>query len=212
MTARSDIPYRKHLRLRGFDYRANCAYFVTICIRDRLNVFGLVKDDTVALSQRGLVARDCWLDIPNHHPHVELDALVIMPNHMHGILLFVGDAPSSTGSVRRSGFAIGPARGSLGAVVGSYKAAVSRTINKLRVGAGTDLWQPNYYEHVIRHDVARERIREYIETNPLRWEHDAENSTGDGTDVLDVFLRSLEDSPLGGERDAGVAPTGGYDA
>ena len=69
------------------------------------------------------------------------------------------------------------------------------------------MWQPNYYEHVIRNDFSRDRIRNYIESNPLRWAQDAENPAGDGTDAVDAFIRSLNDSPLRGDRDAGVATT-----
>jgi REP element-mobilizing transposase RayT len=164
-----------------------------------------------------MVARDCWLDIPDHHPHVELDAFVIMPNHTHGILLFVGDAPAQSSveatPASRPSHATGPTRGSLGAVIGSYKSAVTRTINRLRPGAGSDLWQLNYYEHIIRNDHARDRIQDYIDSNPDRWVHDLENPNGDGTDDVVAFMRMLaEDSPLRGDRDAGVAPTRDRDA
>jgi REP element-mobilizing transposase RayT len=207
MKVPAEIEFRRSTRLTRFDYRSSYAYFVTICVRDRACVFGSIASDAVSLSRRGIVARDCWLDIPNHHPHVELDAFVIMPNHMHGILLFVGDAPlDGSTPVSRPGLA---APGSLGAVVGSYKAAMSRTINRLRPGSGTGLWQPNYYDHVIRSDRSRDRIRDYIDSNPLRWAQDAENPSGDGTDTLDALIRSLDDSPLRGDRDAGVAPTRG---
>jgi hypothetical protein len=116
--------------------------------------------------------------------------------------------PASRRSLATGSSARGPTAGSLGAVIGSYKSGVSRTINRLRPGAGTNLWQPNYYDHIIRHDFARDRIREYIEANPQRWGRDTENPAGDGTDDLLAFIRSLgEISPLRGERDAGVAPT-----
>ena len=215
MAVPRDIDFRRHVRIKGFDYRSCYAYFVTMCTKNRDCVFGTVSNDVMSLSRRGMVARDCWLDIPNHHPHVELDSFIVMPNHMHGILLFVGDAPgtcavAATPASRSS--PAGPARGSLGAVIGSYKSAVTRTINRLRPGAGTGLWQVNYYEHVIRHDGARDRIREYIDTNPLRWGQDADNPNGDGTDVLVVFLKLVEESPLPGNRDAGVAATKDRDA
>ena len=136
-----------------------------------------------------------------------------MPNHTHGILLFVGDAPPVVATpASRPSRATGPASGSLGAVVGSYKAAVSRTINKLRAGAGSGMWQANYYDHVIRHDHAHDRIRAYIESNPARWAKDEENPQGDGTDSLHAFIHTLDLSPLRGDRDAGVATTGGPDA
>jgi len=212
MDVPAHIQFRRHTRLTGFDYRRCVAYFVTICVRNRECVFGSIKNDAVSLSRRGIVARDRWLDIPNHHAHVELDDFVIMPNHMHGVLLFVGDIPNGSRveatPASRPSLATGPMSGSLGAVVGSYKASVTRTINRLRRGAGANLWQPNYYDHIIRNDHSRDRIRDYINENPLRWALDAENPSGNGSDDLEAFIRSLCDSPLRGDRDAGVAPTG----
>ena len=205
--------FRKHARLSGFDYTSSHGYFVTICVRDRECIFGTVINDAVSLTRRGIVARDCWFDIPNHHPHVELDAFVIMPNHTHGIPLFVGDSPVvATPAPPRAGLARGPAPGSLAAVIGSYKSAVTRNINRLRPGAGRGLWQDNYHEHVIRSDHARDRIREYVASNPLRWTLDAENPDGDGSDDVIAFTRALvefddERALRGG--DAGVATTRG---
>ena len=205
--------FRQHTRLPSFDYRSSHAYFVTICVRDRLCVFGEVADDAMKLSRRGVVARDCWLDIPRHHPHVTLDAFIVMPNHVHGVLLFEGDPPvvatpaSPLTSIPKNYRPTGPASGSLGAVIGSYKSAVTRTINRLRPGAATDLWQQNFYEHVIRNDYALNRIREYMGMNPERWARDRENPDGDGTDDTVAFIRSLDrEDERGG--DAGVATTG----
>jgi REP element-mobilizing transposase RayT len=203
--------FRQHLRLPGFDYRANYAYFVTLCVRDRLCVFGNVVDKQMALSRRGMVARDCWLDIPSHHPHVTLDGFIVMPNHVHGLLLFEGDAPvvatpaSPLSPVKSRSRPTGPTRGSLGAVMGSYKSAVTRTINRLRPGTATGLWQHNFYEHIVRDDFGLDRVREYMQLNPERWAQDSENPEGDGTDQLEAFIRSLEMTPRRG--DAGVATT-----
>jgi putative transposase len=210
MTIPGDIQFRRHTRLAHFAYGSSNAYFVTICVRNRECAFGSIAHDEGSLSRRGSIAREGWLDIPNHHPHVELDMFIIMPNHVHGILLFVGDVASvGAAPASRPSLATGPRSGSLGAVMGSFKAAVTRTINRVRPGTGTGLWQPNYYEHIIRNDWARDRIRDYIDSNPERWGKDAENPASDGTDALDSFIRSLNDSPLRGDRDAGVAPTGG---
>jgi putative transposase len=226
MVDRTDIAFRPSTRLRGFDYLACYAYFVTVCLTDRLCVFGSISNDQVSFSRRGQIARDCWLDIPNHHPHVELDVFVVMPNHIHGILRFEGDAPGlspvvatpasrSTRTVENMPIPTGAAAGSLGAVIGSYKSAVTRTINRHRPGAGTDMWQRNFYDHIIRTDRALDSIRDYIVTNPLRWLHDSENPDGDGADELEAFIRqvaSREISSLRDERDAGVATTGDADA
>jgi REP element-mobilizing transposase RayT len=172
-----------------------------LCVRDRLCVVGNVVDEQMALSRRGMVARDCWLDIPNHHPHVTLDGFIVMPNHVHGLLLFEGDAPvvatpaSPPSSVKSRSRPTGPTRGSLGAVMGSYKSAVTRTINRLRPGTATGLWQHNFYEHIVRDDFGLDRVREYMQLNPERWAQDSENPEGDGTDQLEAFIRSLEMTP-----------------
>ena len=205
--------FRQHTRLPSFDYRSCYAYFVTICVNDRLCVFGDVIEDAMNLSRRGIVARDCWLDIPRHHPHVALDCFIVMPNHVHGLLLFEGDPPvvatpaSPLSHARGNRRPAGPISGSLGAVVGSYKSAVTRTINQLRPGAATNLWQQNYYEHVVRNDFAMDRIREYMNLNPERWARDRENPNGDGTDDVLAFIRTLN-QPDQARGDAGVATTG----
>ena len=216
---KSEIVFHRHTRLADWDYRQCYAYFVTICVRGRECIFGDVVEDEMRLTRRGIVARDCWIDIPNHHKHVELDTFVIMPNHVHGILLFTGDAPGfsaveATPASRRgeaaslSRLARGPLSGSLSAVIGSYKSAVARTINRLHSGAGSNLWQPNYYDHIVRNDYARDKIRDYIDDNPNRWARDRENPDGDGTDDVASFIDALtRTSPLRGERDVGVAST-----
>jgi REP element-mobilizing transposase RayT len=187
--------FRRHLRLRLFDYRSNHAYFVTIVTGGRACVFGSVEAGEFLPSRRGLITAECWIDIPRHHPFVELDAFVVMPNHVHGILLFVGndaaDVAATPASPRADGGS-GPLSHSLGAVIGSFKSAVSRTISRLRPGAAERLWQPNYYEHVIRDDGSLQAIREYILTNPQRWDRDAENPTGDASDDVRRFVTLLD--------------------
>jgi REP element-mobilizing transposase RayT len=214
--------HRRSIRLAGFDYRQRGAYFVTICTRHRQCVFGTVMNDAVQLSQRGRIVDTCWLDIPNHHTHVELDEFVIMPNHVHAILWLldtqdgratrasplharpVGATPASPSPRPR-----GPVPQSLGGIIGSFKSAVSRNINRVRPGAANDLWQPNYYEHVIRIEDALAEIRYYIQTNPQRWCDDAENAAGTGRDQFAEFLVTLEKSIAQRKKgDAGVAPTG----
>src|SRR6266545_7582871 len=94
MPVPAQIEFRTHTRLTGLDYRSSYGYFVTICVRNRECIFGTIADNVMSLSRRGMIVCDSWLDIPNHHSHVELDAFIILPNHIHGILLFVGDSPS----------------------------------------------------------------------------------------------------------------------
>src|SRR4051812_41175265 len=88
----------KQLRMRGFDYSSNHAYFVTMVTHDRACVFGSITDSVLKPTQRGLIVERCWNDIPNHHPFVELDAFVVMPNHVHGVLMFVGNEEATQAS------------------------------------------------------------------------------------------------------------------
>ncbi len=78
---------RKSLRLAGYDYSSAGIYFITICTRDRVSSFGKITDTKITLSEIGMIARQFWLEIPNHFKHVSLDDFVIMPNHLHGILI-----------------------------------------------------------------------------------------------------------------------------
>jgi putative transposase len=108
----------------------------------------------------------CWLEIPHCHRHVHLDAFVVMPDHIHGILRFVDNlvAPDRP---RRFGDAV---PGSLSTILGAYKAEVTKRINAQRHTSGQRVWQRNYYEHVVRNQTDIQRIRWYIITNPIRWD------------------------------------------
>jgi REP element-mobilizing transposase RayT len=195
--------YREHVRLKGFDYRSNHAYFVTICTCNRERVLGTVSVDIVQPTRRGIVVQDCWNDLPNHHPQIELDSFVLMPNHIHGIICIVGNdvdvAATPASPIPRR--AHGPLSGSLSAIVGSFKASVTRNVNQIRAGAGTRIWQPNFYEHVIRNERALDLIREYIENNPARWHEDEHNADAVRPESFERWLARQ------GMGDAGVAAT-----
>ncbi|MBK9124089.1 MAG: hypothetical protein IPM16_13370 [Chloroflexi bacterium] len=83
--------HRRSIRLQGYDYTQSGAYFVTICTRDRTCLFGEIADGTMTLNPVGEVVQACWDAIPTHFPTVELDAFVVMPNHVHGILVITDD-------------------------------------------------------------------------------------------------------------------------
>ena len=171
---------RRSLRLKDYDYAQAGVYFVTICTKDRVCLFGDLVDGEMQLNAAGRVAERYWLDIPVHFPHTELDAFVVMPNHVHGILV-IGDAGRGTAcrapTVERFGQ---PVAGSIPTVVRSFKSAVTKQINLLQGAAGTTVWQRNYYEHIIRDEAALDGIREYIDNNPLQWALDRENPANVG--------------------------------
>ena len=159
--------HRRSIRLKGFDYTRENAYFVTICTQNQACLFGEIVNGQIRLNDAGRVAQMMWKAIPAHFPHVEIDAWIVMPNHVHGIIIIVGATHASPQS--------GPPKGSLGAIVGSYKSAVSRQINQLHRTPGATVWQRNYYEHIIRDAAALDRIRKYISDNPAHWAEDMEN-------------------------------------
>ncbi len=147
-------------------------YFVTICIHGRECVFGDVVEGTVRLNDRGQIAYQEWQKSAEVRDEIELDTFVVMPNHIHGIVIINGAAVGATG---RSPGRSGPRKRSLGAFVDGFKSAVTKRINNLRGTPGIVMWQRNYYEHIIRDAESLTRIRQYIVDNPARWDFDREN-------------------------------------
>jgi putative transposase len=88
---------RRSIRLRGHDYSHPGAYFVTVCAARRELLFGWISDGRVVENAR--IVRDCWLDLPNHYPHVSLDTFVVMPDHIHGIIILLDT--NRVGDVRK---------------------------------------------------------------------------------------------------------------
>ncbi len=186
--------HRQSIRLEKYDYSSNGAYFVTICTAQRLHLFGEIVNATMQLHDFGKIAHDCWLELPNHFPQILLDEFVVMPNHVHGIVLIQSEqdvvpvgarrpCPKVRFMVKRHALplptqaAFGKLqKGSLGAIVGSFKSVVTKRINQARGAAGESLWQRNYYDRIIRSEEQLMAARAYIENNPLNWALDELNS------------------------------------
>jgi putative transposase len=174
--------HRHSIRLPNYDYAQPGGYFITIVTYQRDMIFGEIVNKQMRLSDFGKIAEECWRAIPDHFPNVELGAYVIMPNHVHGIIVINdGSATNSSPSVGARHVSPLPQpsnprgykRGSIGAFAGSFKSAVSKRIG--REHNATGIWQRNYYEHVIRNHEDWDRIHRYIEANPSRWAEDQEN-------------------------------------
>ena len=166
---------RRSIRLPDFDYSQPGAYFVTMVTFRRECLFGEIRNGKMVLSAMGQIADENWRTICEHFPQVELGAFVVMPNHVHGIITIVGAAQlvGATQWVAPTRKPKGPKRGSIGAIIGAYKMAVTRRIqNELN---GANIWQRNYYEHIIRNDDEYKRIHSYIESNIDNWASDDEN-------------------------------------
>jgi len=164
---------RRSIRLLGYDYSQAGAYFITVCTQGRACLFGDVADGEMQLNDAARMVEQCWHDIPIHFPHVELDEFVIMPNHVHGILMVTHDVGAKNVSPLQTPSKPRGTSKTIGSVVRGFKIGVTKWFRE-----NTDVqtvWQRNYYEHIIRNDESLNRIREYIVNNPLQWALDREN-------------------------------------
>jgi putative transposase len=157
--------HRRSLRIRGYDYSQGGVYFVTICTRDREYLFGEVVDGEMQLNNVGQMARGVWEELPERFSSVRLDAFIVMPNHVHGIIVvgaqFIAPQVVPWDRFRK------------GAINRAPKAVSTREIRRI-VNPGF-AWQRNYYEHVVREEESLNRIRQYVADNPARWAFDSEN-------------------------------------
>ena len=181
--------HRRSIRLRGYDYSRPGAYFITICTQNRRCLFGDVVDGRMRLNDAGKMIQTTWNEIPHHYPGINVDAFVVMPNHIHGIIVIVGPRPCAWPmTARPDPQAQGQSQGIAPAGTLSLPDVVKRfkTLTTKRYIDGVKqygwprfdgrLWQRNYYEHIIRNNESLERIRQYILDNPVRWLTDHHNT------------------------------------
>jgi REP element-mobilizing transposase RayT len=179
--------HRRSIRLKGYDYTQAGAYFVTMVTWRREPLFGEIVDGETRLNGLGQVVQREWERLTHRFPHIQLDAFVVMPNHVHAII-FIVDGRGEASAIKKPVLSeslsvdaspqhapIGTQPGSLGAIIQNFKSISARKINQIRCMRGSPLWQRNYYEHIIRHDGELNRIRQYISDNPRRWAEDNEN-------------------------------------
>ncbi len=193
------IHHRRSIRLKGYDYTRPGAYFLTLVTENRERLFGEVTADEMRLSTLGKIAWREWERLPQRFRHIRLDEFVIMPNHIHGIIVIVNDAGSRGAAEGPGDLSLDSTRcaptiptdptahgeefggmipGSIAAIVRAYKSAVTLRVNYARATPGVAVWQRNYYEHIIRDEAEWGRIRQYIVCNPRQWVSDYENIQG----------------------------------
>jgi len=159
---------RRSVRLKEYGYVQAGAYFVTICTCNRNCLFGKVVDGEIRLNEYGEIVRNEWIKTASVRANVVLDVFVIMPNHIHGIIILTNDV----GTTRWVARTMQP--GSIGTIIGQFKSVATKRINVRRGTPGLPVWQRNYYERVLREGEV-DHIRAYIRNNPVQWETDAEN-------------------------------------
>ncbi len=183
------IHHRRSIRLHGYDYAQAGAYFVTAVAQGRECLFGEVVDDQMILNEMGQVVQAEWERSSDIRREIELDTFVVMPNHVHGIVVITdhnpGEVVGDVGATGRSPLPMdnhtsalikpGPSKRSLGAFIAGFKSVVTKRINEMRATPGGPVWQRNYYERIIRNENELDRARSYIMNNPQQWALDNEN-------------------------------------
>jgi REP element-mobilizing transposase RayT len=170
---------RKTNRLRNYDYSQNGYYFVTVCTRNKEPWFGKINNGEMTLNENGKIIPQCWYDLPNHYLNCSLDSFIVMPNHIHGIIVI------SNENTVGNGFKPFPNHG-LSEIMRGFKTFSSRKINAAGNGSkpfptidakniDSFQWQKSFFDHIIRNEESLNRIRQYIMYNPLKWELDIEN-------------------------------------
>jgi REP element-mobilizing transposase RayT len=163
---KSPLPNRQNVRLAGYDYRSDGYYFITIITHHRNCIFGkIVKEDgldnyKMSLNQNGKMIKDAWKSLPVRFNNINLDAFIVMPNHLHGIIEIIkSDSNTPLSEIVR--------------VFKSYTAVKYSKCNT-SLDRSEKLWQTDYYEHIIRTEISLYHLRQYITDNPFNWDKDPE--------------------------------------
>jgi REP element-mobilizing transposase RayT len=179
-----DFHNRRNTRQANHDYCRPGSYFITINIRFGQCLFGKALSPTeIDLNELGKIAQKCWVEIPEHFSHVQLDEFVIMPNHLHGII-HIGDIDSQDISLPGNAYVgsryivtdkpaisnrFGPLpSGSLAVIIGQYKSSVTRWANQNKFG-GLFSWHSRYYDRIISDKESLIAAQYYIRQNPEKW-------------------------------------------
>jgi len=189
--------HRKSPRLSGYDYSQEGAYFVTVCVQSRQALLGEMLHGEMRLNQAGCMVERWWHKLESKFAALETDFYVVMPNHFHGIALIAGNTSSALPAWPQGAHMGAP----LQKILQWFK---TMTTNEYIHGVKEhgwpqfkgSLWQRSFYDHVIRDEASLNRIREYISTNPQRWDLDRENPRSRGSDEFDRWLATCKTRPI----------------
>lgn len=187
MTDKFQNKYRiPSARLQNWDYGRNGAYFITICTHNREHYFGKIVDGIMQLNDIGKLAQQYWMEIPNHFSFIALDNFVVMPNHIHGILIIdkMDNDGNGNGNVETPKLGVSTKPGvstktaaatkkwkpqTIGSIINQYKRIC--TINARKIHSDF-AWQTRFHDHIIRNTHEHQRIQNYIANNPVNWNND----------------------------------------
>lgn len=181
-------------RLPDWDYSSPGYYFITICVKNRVCCLGKINNGQIILSTQGKIATDYWFDLKNHYTHVALDAFVVMPNRIHGIMEIKNNNTVETIHDHAQPPEHAPAetihelslpqlkndpkqrrKMLLSKIIGRFNMQSSKQINLLQNTAGHPFWQSRCFDHVIRNKKTLNKIRQHIVNHPVKWAMDKYN-------------------------------------
>ena len=168
-----DHHHRRSIRLKGYDYSQAGLYFVTICTRNRLPLFGEIENGEMVLNDAGKMVGYQWEGLIRWFEAIQLHEFVVMPNNVHGIVEIVHREPMEH-LISGQPQGISPR---VGDMVGAFKSSTTneyiRNVKQHHWPRfDKKLWQRNYYEHIIRNHESYLEIAAYVRTNPLKWRDD----------------------------------------
>jgi putative transposase len=161
-----DFNHRRSIRLNGYDYSRSGAYFITICSYEREYLFGDIVNETMELNTCGYIARSHWQQLSQHHSNIIIDESIVMPNHLHGIIILESSIDNTK---------------SISEIIRGFKTFSAKKINKERGLRSVPVWQRNYYDRIIRNELELDRVRQYIINNPRNWDADKNNQNQSST-------------------------------
>lgn len=167
------IHHKRSTRLRGYDYSQPGAYFITANCCSRFPIFGKIIGGQMMLNEFGIIAQTEWLRTPTIRPNIALGPYVIMPDHIHGILIIDYAFYGKINLLEALNVApfLSPSQ-TIGAIMRGYMGTVTSQINKLRNTPNENVWQTRFHDHIIRSEKAIQRITKYIQNNPLYWKEE----------------------------------------
>jgi len=192
-----EIHHRKSIRPKEYDYSQAGHYFVTICTHNREHLFGEIADGVIKLNKYGKIVKEELLRTEEIRQNIKIDYFVIMPNHIHLILIikeqylnyndvvgvhcneplrqnpYNSNEPFQLQNTEKFGKST---KNSLSTIIKLLKSTITKQINDIRNSPGLPIWQRNYYEHIIRNEKELNEIRKYIHNNPLNWNDDEYNN------------------------------------
>ncbi len=164
-------------RFKNWDYSDPGYYFVTLCTKNRICYFGRIVNSQIVLSEMGRVVFEEWKETEKKRHNIKLDSWVIMPNHIHGIIVITKKCEYPVETFRRNVSTTTKLKpNSLGSIIGQFKSVCTKRIRQM--GNDEFAWQSRFYDHIIRNDQSLNNIRQYIQYNPMRWEIDRNHPDG----------------------------------